>query len=186
MTNWAAQNNNKFYSFTVLESKRKKSTCQQSMFPPKPLRKNPFLSFLRIMVISPWPFTSLRVLSLSSHSCLCSVSVPSHGTLLSVWVLMSQFLFFLIRTPIFSIRVHPNDIILIRLCLQLPYFQITSHSQALGVRFSTHTLREHYSTHSRDPVKMSGLMFSGQQSHLWCLLLFGIWCNLNLTPSGSH
>lgn len=129
-------------------------------------------------------YTSLRFLSLSSHGHLCFVSASSHDALFSLWVLMPKFLFF-ICTPIFSIRAQPNEIILIGLCLQLPYFQIMSHSWSLGVRFSTHIFREHYSTHNRDPMKMSDLMFTGQQSHLWCLLLLSIWCNLNLTPSGS-
>ena len=188
MTNWVAQNNNKFYSSTVLKSRSKKSTCQQNMFPPKPLRQDPFLIFFPDYInLRPSLafYTSLGFLSLSSHGHLFSVSVSSPGTLLCVG-LDVQVSFFLISTPIFSIRAHPNDIILMWLCLQLPYFQIMSHSRALGIRFSTHIFREHYSTHNRDPVKMSDFMFSGQQPHLWCSLLLSIWCNLNLTPSGSH
>ena len=170
-----------------MESRSKNSACQQNMFPPKPLRQDVFLIFFpQIMLISglPWPFTHHSGFCLCLPMAIFALCLHLHMTLSSLCGSWCPSFFF-ICTPIFSIRAQPNEIILIGLCLQLPYFQIMSHSPSLGVRFSTHIFREHYSAHTRDPMKTSDLMFTGQQSHLWCLLLLSIWCNLNLTPSGN-
>lgn len=130
-------NQQKIYSFIVLDTRSWKSRCHQGHALCEALGGILPCCFLAFLVFDSW------------HSLTCSYRTPVFA-FTSTWqpscVHLSPLF---IRTPVILEMAYlaPAQLYL-SLHLQQPYFQLRPHSKILGVKNSTYLFREHNSIHS--------------------------------------